>query len=403
MKFSYFLKTCNIYLMDKKNCTVFMYEFFSLITSDDDLTTVQDSPIESETFPAKAKKIYYGQRDFSKKDANFILSHFNEIAFITLIEDKTKEMPDNIHPNFLGVFQKEDSDVDLNNIADKMSKMFLNFIEEMANKKRTYSPNKKKEKKSVSNNTNREHDEIVESEIPFDEETLTLAKKFCIEHEDQKELFPLCQIANYISPLHKHTRKMYTDYILLSKSVQKAIMALNDIPYFEFLNGWEYSYLELFRSDIKKLKLIDESDLLYDGGKYFHRAKDYAANEVFNPDPAIFPAIPNSFLCGRTEMNLIYYLDEYLYYRDNEEVRSKLPAEPPFEWMIIHLDLRSCQEEQITYWMCLFIYSACHVITRYYARKNPETIEFYVPNPEYIEYMEDYYFAALMALYNIYN
>ena len=63
------------------------------------------------------------------------------------------------------------------------------------------------------------------SEVVKDE-----AVRFCIEHEQEKDLFALCQVANNLYPTHNHFRKLYTDYNKCNYDVRKAIMILNDIP-----------------------------------------------------------------------------------------------------------------------------------------------------------------------------
>ena len=402
MEFCDFLEFINTYFFDNKSYSAFMYEFFSTITSDDDLSAMESSPFESDTFVAKAKKMQNGGRQLSKNDAIFVKSHFNENNFVGLIDEKLQEMPDYIRNNLESDLQNFYPEFDRKeDVSSIICHVFLEYIDKMANKKRSPRSSKSVEKNATASKTSTIENKDIEADSAFDDQTLTLARNFCIDHEEEKELFPLCQIGNYIDSLHKHNREMYTEYNRLGRNVQKAIMFLNEIPFYEFEEYWEYKYLELFREDTKKLNLVKEKDLLYDGGKYFHRAKDYADITLNDSNPLIFPAIPNRFI-GNRQMDLIYYIDEYLYYRNDKEVKKKLTKEPPFEWMINNLGLLDCPEDQLTYYMCLYIYSACHVIPREYGRKNPEEISFTTPNLEYIETMEDFYYAALLALYNIY-
>ncbi len=382
----------------------FMYEFFTTITTDEDTQTDESSPFEADGFDAKARKVYYGDRSLPKKDANYVKSHFNENAFLSLLENRFSKMDEHVQINFENALKEYSPEK--NNKGDPAvfaCDIFTEFIDEIINKKRALPNNKGLESNSdfiepdITNNTVID----IKSNSSFDEQTLTLAKNFCIDHETEKELIPLCQIGNYINPLHKHVREMYTEYNRLSKNVQKAIMYLSEIPFYEFEEGWEYSYLKLFSEDAKKLNLSTELDLLYDGGKYFHRAKKYSDITLDNSNPLIFPAIPNKFT-GNRQVDLMYYIEEYLFYRNNKEFKEKLTEEVPFEWMKTNLGLEYCPEDQLTYYMCLYIYSASHVITREYGRKNPEEISFTTPNLEDIETMEDFYYAALMALYNIY-
>ena len=402
MGFRDFLDFINTYFYDNTSHPAFMRVFFSTITSNDDLSVIESSPFESDAFDEKAKKIR-ARNQLSKRDAIFVKSHFNENNFFGLIDSKLQDMDDYVRINLENELQKFYPEFTHNSdISPIICQLFLRYIDEMANKKRSPRSDKSGNKKSKSTKTSVIEKNDIEGEISFDDQTMTLARNFCIDHEEEKEIIPLCQIGYYIDPLHKHNREMYTEYNRLNKNVQKAIMFLNEIPVYEFEENWEYKYLELFREDAKKQKLIKEKDLLYDGGKYFHRAKKYSDIILNDANPLIFPAIPNRFI-GDRQMDLIYYIDEYLYYRKDKEVKKKLPKEPPFEWMIKNLGLLGCPEDQLTYYMCLYIYSACHLIPREYGRKKLEEISYTAPNLEYSETMEDFYYAALMTLYNIYS
>ena len=195
-------------------------------------------------------------------------------------------------------------------------------------------------------------------------------------------------------------------------------MYLNNIPILEYKKEWELTYLTEFRNDIKELKLISERDLLYEGGKYFHRARNYADKVIKDKNPRIFPVVPTEIkmtLNNRLYKNdLISYIDEYLYYKDDEEA-SKYVEIPPFEWMITHLGLTDttvCPEVDLTYWMCMFIWSACYIIPREISERQKieeveadEEDELYYPSPtiEDVTYMEDLYYFTLYVLHNLYS
>ena len=406
MTFNEYLHCINKLFMNGKNYEEFMYEFFTLITSETKSNPDKSSPFESDSFLDKAKNIYYGQRTFPKKDAEYIKKHFNKKAFDSFIKDSLSKMPKHVQINVIKELQEFDGRINEKNISNKLSEKFLKYIDEIINKERKKRVTK--DTFSVTNAPSISNDsasETVENNIKtnsFDEQTLTVARNFCIDHEEEKELIPLCQIGFNLNPLHKHFREMYTEYNRLNTSEQKAIMALNDIPYYKFEDDWEYIYLNLFREDIAKLKLINESDLLHDAGKYFHHAFRYADTILTESNPRVFPAVPHPFIFDRDKSDLINYIDEYLFYQGNDEA-MEIVGEPPFEWMIYHMDLRGCPDDQLAYYMCLFIYSACHVIPREYGRKKPEEILFTAPNFEDIKTMEDFYYAALMSLYNIYS
>lgn len=383
-----------------------MYFFCDLASTDDEDDEHDVCPFQKETNHGKASKVYYGERQMTRRDAYYMKTHFDEDALIK----KVNELEEHIQQNLADELHDRGIDVGIWNLSEVMCNLFRGYMDDMSKKK--INKTNAKNNSPLCRQTESKRDS--ETELVFDAKTMELARNFCIDHEEQKKLFVLCQIADYIDPLHKHVRSLYTEYLRQNDEVKKAIMVLNNIPILHFEKHWEYNYLDEFREDIKNLKLVTEKDLLYEGGKYFHRAREYADTVIINMDPKIFPAVPNEirkmFFKQPDRDNLLNYIDEYLYYKNDQEA-FKYVNIPPFDWMMEHLNLLSCPEEELTYWMCMFIRNACIIIPREIpARQKTENefdeedeICFSAPNLEDINSMEDLYYLTLYYLHDRYS
>ena len=391
----------------------FMMNFFGDLTSFEGKTDEGESrPFQKETNTRKATKVYYGERPMTRADASYMKAHFNEESLMEKVDGLDECVQQNLADEFVGY----GIETDLYKLPKTMCEMFRSFMSEMSVRKTD-----KRQKSTVKQNcpgcpSNEESkDKSVSKKPEFESSTMALARKFCLDYEDQKKFLVLCQIADYIDPLHKHVRTMYTEYLRQDDEVKRAIMHLNNIPMLEFEPDWEYSYLDEFRKDIKALELVTEKDLLYEGGKYFHRARNYAKLIIREKNPRIFPAVPTrvrrDFFKPPYKDDLLNFIDEYLYYRNDEDT-FKYVSVPPFDWMIEYLDLLNCSEESLTYWMCMFIWSACYIIPREITSRQKKVMErdedensLYYPSPtiDDIENMEDLYYYTLYVLYNLYS
>lgn len=238
------------------------------------------------------------------------------------------------------------------------------------------------------------------SQENIDEEATIEARKFLLKYEEQKNLIVLCQVANYISPNQNHFRQMYTDYILCKKSVQKEIMRLMELPFYNFEpNGWEYKYLSYMEEDCEKYKLSSQH-FLYDGGKYFHRITHYSYITNENMNPRIFPRVPSRFNIKNTPNNLLGYIDEYLYWKDDSD-KFQYVSTPPMDY-IDHL-CDDYNSDSYLYWVNMFVMSACLVLRREKVMTYEDTINWTTPAFEELKTYEDLYFASLLTLYVFYN
>ncbi|MBR5658586.1 MAG: hypothetical protein IKX10_04225 [Lachnospiraceae bacterium] len=407
MEFKDYLKICKTFFMSEMTVPEFMMNFFCDLASSEDVDDESEAcPFQKETNYRKSSKVYYGERPMTRTDAYYMKTHFNEEALI----EKINDLEEHVQQNLADELTDHGIDADIWNLSDVMCDLFRGYMDEMSRK----MVHKSKKNDHSACTTPEEAHSSKKTKLIFDSKTMELARNFCIDHENEKRLFILCQIADYIDPLHQHVRSLYTEYLRQNDEVKNAIMVLNNIPLLQFEKDWEYDYLDVFRNDIRELKLVTEKDLLYEGGKYFHRARNYPKIVFRNVNPRIFPIVPRDMISKQIDKgDLLSYIDEYLYYKDNEKY-FKYVNVPPFDWMIEHLNLLNCSEEELAYWMCLFIRSACLIIPREIpARQKPEKeydedadedeCFFLTPGLNDLETMEDLYYSTLYIFHDLYS
>ena len=239
------------------------------------------------------------------------------------------------------------------------------------------------------------------------------AKKFCIEHEDEIELLPLCQIAEFIDPNHKNVRQIYTDYKLCSEAVKDIMLESKNVRRMDFTNtSWVGESLEELNKRIHELKLAVKREFLYDGAKYFHRAyQRYADKSIKEYETRIFKSLYDSksiqMLTGKKERktNLGFYMNQYLWIKENYP--RKRPK-PPMDYLWELANLGGCDEEQMTFWVCSFIIESCYEIAGHGKKledipitDDNKTIDigdsYWILNTQ-----EDLYFYALLQLYEVF-
>jgi len=238
----------------------------------------------------------------------------------------------------------------------------------------------------------------------YDEQATQKATAFCIRYDSQRDWIPLCQIAQITNPTKKHSRKMFNDFCRLTRSVQQRILEINGIKKLE-LSGddWWYAYLVMFENDYRKYKLGDER-YLYAFTQYFPKLLRYGdvpirsfTQRIFAPKiiTPIMKMFSQSYKYDVTEL-----IDEYIYYRNNEEFNSIL--EPPMDFMWRELNFGSCPELMLASYLALFIIGTCLKIPL------PKDIEnkmfaFSGPGTSEVETAEDLFYQTLLTLYENYE
>lgn len=392
MTLSEYLKICKNFIMPgKKSQYEFMCDFFRNITIEcpDELDDEGYYLFESANSKDTAKKVFSGARLLPQKDREFMKSNFDEENLISMLENLDSKTQQHI------VDELKEYGIETNNfdLGKTMCNLFLECLnsEEKVNEK-----GKIPARKLANNEEERKQKNISD----YDDDTIDEARRFCIKFSEEKRLLPLCQIAFYLKPMEPHIRELYTEYTKCNKKVREAIMIINEIPIYSFEKDWEYNYLQLFDDDIHKFKLTTQN-FLYDGGKYFHNIAYYLEMIPNVMDPLEFPRVPNRFAVKYQKLNLINYIDEYLHYMDDPEIH-KYVNEPPMDYLWNNANLAACPEEEMVYWVNLFVYSACIILPRVYGRKDPNSIRHDAPNISELKTMEDLYFVALLYLYELY-
>lgn len=74
-------------------------------------------------------------------------------------------------------------------------------------------------------------------------------------------------------------------------------------------------------------------------------------------------------------------------------------ALPPMDYLWLEKDFGSCEEAELTFWLCRFVIDSCNNL--YYRVKSCE-FEMVNINDRYAETQEDLYYCALNSLYNLY-
>ena len=221
------------------------------------------------------------------------------------------------------------------------------------------------------------------------------AKKFCRTYEDSIELLPLCQIANIINPDRSHANEMYSTYCDCSEELRNQIMSDHNIPIIQVDYKYDlYSLLGNFVNDFKKYKFASENKT-YVFTQYVPRSVDYKEKTPNSINPPIFPVMPSRILPNRTTSFLSQSVNDYLYYKDKG---GKFPV--PFDWMWESLNLATCFEEELIFWLNLFIVSSCYDIQAQNKTDQKDCID--IPNIEYAKTIEDLHFLALLLLYDTY-
>ncbi len=236
-----------------------------------------------------------------------------------------------------------------------------------------------------------------------DEEILSDARRFCLIHEDEIRLLPLCQMAFNVDPTHKNVRPMYTEYILLPQKVKSKVLEIKGLPTFEFTKDWIDEAISKYDQQILDMGLATRS-FLYEGAKYFHRAYErYSSMHIVEYNPRLFePLFTEGFTAGYIKKNkstLGSYIGDFLWYKVNKPEKKVMN---PMDYLWKDRELGSCPEPEITYWVCLFIILSCYSIMDDSILVDDRWQNVSIDD-DLIETQEDMYYYALLQLYMTYE
>ena len=249
----------------------------------------------------------------------------------------------------------------------------------------------------AADETGESDESVTVSREETDEEAQLEARRFCIKHEEELGLIPLCQIAYNVNSIHNNVRQMYTEYNMCSSKVKKEILRINNTPEMKFAEDWIYYCIDKYEIEIKELGLT-EIEFLYGGGKYFRAAYEgYANYEIIDFDPRIFDR-PYKGKVMNDKTTLDVYINDFLWYKNNHPEHY---VEPPMYYLWRVCGLGNGPEEDVTFWVCKFIISSSFQIPRDTWCKDNKW-EFAQFNDDSIRTFEDLYYYALFCLYLLY-
>ena len=238
-------------------------------------------------------------------------------------------------------------------------------------------------------------------EEELNENDIIRAKQFLIDHEKERELIPLCQIAYVLNPNHKHIRPMITEYNLLPYNTRKYILEQCDAEGLIDVDNFHVEKsIKLLCDDLEKHGLSSKR-YLYVFTQYFPRNFiNYANCSVEQYDLCSFERLckPDALksIVGDCS-TLDEYIDDYLWLRENG---IQTEALPPMDYLWNQKDLGACREEILVFWLYRFIVDVCNNL---FYRINKKEFWHIDIDDQCAERQEDLYYIAINALYNHYQ
>lgn len=247
--------------------------------------------------------------------------------------------------------------------------------------------------------------------LSFDEERIEQeVRNFCIDHDTEMALLPLCQVIAVTDPMRRHVRKMYNDFCRCTSTVQKRILSEKDVtPIVVSDKEWWYDCFDRFILDYRRFEL-GSKDYEYMFGQYIPKALyvwqeepvERAMTRRYTP---IVQTPFNSFAKYRLDIEGV--LDEYMYYKDHDEYKGKFPR--PMDFFYQDLNFGNCDEPVLIMYLCQFVLGACSGILLSRRLQQPERdgfafpdVAFCGPSSDKTETLEDLFFATLRMLYRTY-
>ena len=226
------------------------------------------------------------------------------------------------------------------------------------------------------------------------------ANEFLIDHEDERDYLPWCTIASALHRQEHHTRKIYTDFCRCTAELQKEIIKQAGFPEITIEgNNWVDKGLEGIKVFIKNNHL--GMDLLYDGAKYYHRGFERYRKEVWTGTPRVFDPIEKDTALmktfGQNKINLIEYIDEYLWFRSDGKECVEQPI-PPIDYVVKSQNLLNCDEIEVCRWVIEIVF-CISTIAHNLGRSDFDDDFFGVLTDADSETFEDRYYETLLTIY----
>ena len=389
------LKKC---LGDGHNRQYFFRDLMAIITtvSEDEWGT----PLDPNTKRTKDNTIFsFIKRGLSQTFAQSIVNRLTPEVLIERINERPLGTREALAKE-LSVF---DNDINVDNVGDRVADMLVKIITKSAGLMTDEEIAIEKEAIKSSEPTlelmQKASSETGSPSVITESDELS-ARKFLIDHGSEKELIPLCQIALLYSPEHKHVRAMYTEYLLLPKKVQRLILKSCNADSMMNIDSLHLGEaIDFFCNDLKKYELSSKR-YLYMFDQYLYRAFSYYSDcSIMKYDKYSFKRLLEPSLKAFKNMDyssIDAYIDDYLWLKEN---KSKVDAIPPMDYLWIAKDFGSCNEEDLTYWLCKFVIDACNNLFHRVKKCDFDYVDVY---DQYAETQEDLYYCAVNALYNHY-
>lgn len=331
------------------------------------------------------KRIFRGTNPFPKNKAKYIYLHKDESRLSSYLQ----KMGDNIIYNIEAEIQTQEDSYQHDDSCFNLSKLLF---------EKTHNIYVKTSKKNCDNTEKAEEDENLYRQ----------AQAFCIEHEEEIELLPLCQIASFLNPLHKYVRQMFTDYCKCSAAVKKKILQINNCKELIFSDkNWISKSLDLYDKKIHEMKLCTVN-FLYDGGKYFHRAFQRYSDIFVEYDPWVFdPLIKMEPVPFKKDYkcNFRIWTSNYI-----ELINSNTKEDiiSPIDSMWAYCRNANVPEDEVTYWVCMSMIATCSLLNDHIGgiTKHDEIDLYDVDlgdSEDLINSQEDMYLYALLELFILFN
>ena len=249
----------------------------------------------------------------------------------------------------------------------------------------------------------RQHEEAIQQQV----------KEFVIDNQSEIDYLPLCVFANAVSPYATNKRQIYNRFNRCEEELQIEILKHQNVPIGLIKDkSILEKCLDLFDQQAKKYKLWERS-WLYDCGKYFHRAIErYRKEKIDDDNPCIFEIprlnemLANAFPDFKADLSL--YMDRYLEFvlrdrSDTKDTPEKLPQISPIEMVGSLINIESCEESILCFWIMRFITSGCLAFWRHglVADADAEWRQLNIGDG-IIETYEDMYYDTLMMLFTTY-
>lgn len=228
------------------------------------------------------------------------------------------------------------------------------------------------------------------------------AKKFIRENAEEKGYLPWCSIAAGCFPQNNHCRKIYNEFSLLSREVQKEVFLQAKIQA-DLINDfdWVDAKIGYIKEAIERMDL--GRDFLYDGAKYFHRAYDYKEEKIdeyrhMQNNHNLYKDVFNMgrvFLKKNGYLNFEQYLEDYLYckYRATELMPDNVIK--PIDYLLQEENLYDGDEDIVCFWMMIVVSNVMQYAKPYldYELKDHSDTD------SFAETFEDKYFEVLYDLF----